>query len=376
MKILIVTPYYHPKIGGLENYVYHLVQSLLKDCQFQIVVVTANHEKSTNEENIIDDRYKVYRLPIQFKISNTPVSFHWYKQMEEIIAKEKPDIINAHAPVPFIADITSLAARDKPFILTYHAGSMLKGKMPVDLLIKLYENTALKKLFNRSHKIICYSKEFIANYLAPYKNKVTYIPPGVDKHLYSPNNHQEISRNILYVGKLEKSAQWKGVRYLLEAIQILKSDFPDIKLSLVGEGDAISEYQNYAKKLYISENVIFTGPLQGEQLAQQYRNSYALVLPSISSAESFGIVLIEAMASGLPVIGSNRGGIPGVIDDNVNGILVTPRNPQSIADAIKKLLNDPEYARKLGRQGRMKVMKEFVWDNNAEKFKKIVYELT
>src|SRR3712207_4234978 len=107
MKLMIIAPYFYPKIGGLENYAYNIALGLKKKFKWNIVVVTSNHvEKKYKEEKI--NGLKIYRLPYLFKLSNTPINPFWYFQIREIIKKENPDVINAHTPVPFISDIAAI----------------------------------------------------------------------------------------------------------------------------------------------------------------------------------------------------------------------------------------------------------------------------
>lgn len=374
MKILMVTPYFHPKIGGLENYVSNLIEKLLQDPQISICVITSNHESKNYERIVKSDRYKIYRLPIQFVLSNTPINIKWYADIEKIIIKEKPDIIHAHAPVPYIADISAAASGNIPFILTYHAGSMIKNIFFPDLLIKVYEKIILQRMLNKATRIIINSKKTLPYFLTSKKKKIEYVHPGVDAKLFTPKKTKNITNHVLYVGKVEKSAQWKGIEYLLKAIDLIKNYKKDIHLNIVGYGDAIEMYKQFCEEKNISKNVIFHGELKGKNLIQMYQSSDMLVLPSTSEAESFGMVLIEAMSCGLPVIGSNLGGIPFVIDHEINGLLTKPQDAQAIADAISYLYDNPNKIRAYGKNAHAKAIKQFTWDRAASSYKKIYYD--
>src|SRR5258708_18633695 len=108
-KIMIVSPYFPPNVGGAQNYAYNIATGLAKKYDWNVVVVTSNFiNKKTEIEN--KDGITIYRLPILFKFSNTPINPFWYFQIKKLISIEKPDIINAHAPVPFISDIASLVS--------------------------------------------------------------------------------------------------------------------------------------------------------------------------------------------------------------------------------------------------------------------------
>jgi len=373
MKILMVSPYFYPKIGGMENYAYNISRGLREKYGWDVVVVTSNHEKKKYKTEIING-LKIYRLPTWFKISNTPINPLWLFNIYKIIREEKPDVINVHSPVTYISDVTSLVAGKIPFITTFHSGSMIKEKSILNYLIFLYESSLLKLLFRRSTRIICYSPDYIKRTLSTYKTKVKYIPPGVDINIFKPSR-RKVRNDILYVGKIDKSSDWKGINYLLDAIAIVKETKPLISLRLVGLGDKIEYFKAYANRLGISNNVKFVGPIVGKELAREYQNSHIFVLPSVTESESFGIVLIEAMACKKSVIGSKIGGIQYVIDNETNGLLVEPKNSTQIGKAIIKLLNNPRYANKLGSNGYKKVIENFNWNKQIAKTNKLLQSL-
>lgn len=370
MKLLVVAPYFYPKIGGMENYAFTISKGLKQKYGWKIVVITSNHSEKKYKEEIIQG-IKIYRLPTLFKISNTPVNPFWIFTIKKIIAKEKPDIINAHSPVPFIADVSKFVSGKIPFVLTYHAGKMLKSKWLADIGISTYEASALKYLFQKSDKIICYTKEFIDSTLQPFKDKVIFIPPGVDTKIFTPTRNYNKNK-VLFVARIERSSEWKGLYYLLDAMKIVIERNNEAILEIVGTGDAVEDYKLYVNSINIHENVTFLGPLKGRYLAEVYKNTSVLVLPSTSTAESFGIVLVEAMASGIPVIGSNIGGIPNVIDDDINGLLVEPRDSKDLAEAILQILNDKKNAIKLGQSGLKKVEDNYTWEKQINKSYKIL----
>src|SRR3989344_5387095 len=142
MKLMVVAPYFYPKIGGMENYAYNISKGLKEKYGWDVVIVTSNHvEKKYKEENL--SGMKVYRLPYWFKISNTPINPFWYFELKKIIEKEKPQVINAHTPVPFMVDISALISNKNILFITYHMGSMLKNKFISDIFIHFYEKLTL-----------------------------------------------------------------------------------------------------------------------------------------------------------------------------------------------------------------------------------------
>lgn len=368
-RLTVVSPYFYPKIGGLENIAYTTARSLHQSGEYQVSIITSNHDGKDYHREIIDGMV-VHRLSIGFKISNTPINLLWYWQIKKIFKAEHPDIVHVHSPVPFIADVAARAAGKIPVILTYHSGSMRKSKWPVDFFILAYERIILRALFRKVSAIVAYSPEFVEGELAPFKYKTTVIPPGVDLSQYTPTPLPVDQKVVTFVGRIGHHTQWKGVGTLLQAISIVAKKHPDVQLKLVGEGDAIDYYRAMAIDLHIADHVSFPGPKRGEALAQAYKNTNVFVLPSTSNAESFGMVLLEAMASRRPVIGSNIGGIPQLIDNEKSGLLVPPKNPEALAHAIERILTDATLAERFAKESFIKAQ-QFSWDVQTNKYREL-----
>ncbi len=365
-KIVIVTPYFYPKIGGVENYVYNIARRLHQGGKYHVSIVTSNHETKGYREEIIDGM-TVYRLPVWFKISNTPINLQWYGWMRRFFTVENPDIIWIHSPVPFMADIAMLAAKKTPIVFTYHSGNMLKGKWLLDIPIHFYESVLLRALFRRADTIVSYYPKFAQCELRQFSHKTYFIPPGVDRDQFKVTALPHRTEIVTFVGRIEHNSDWKGVEQLLQAMALVIKQRPRAQLELVGGGDAIEHYRLQAEKLGIGQSVFFIGPKTGQDLAEAYKKASLVVLPSTSDSESFGIVLIEAMASGRPVIGSDIGGIPSVIDHEKNGLLVPPKNPKALAEAIERILGDRVLAVRLANFGEAKAQ-NFRWENQTKKY--------
>lgn len=348
MKIVICTPYFYPKIGGTEQYVLTVASGLVeRGCE--VVVVTSSSDRSEIEPKYLKG-IKIYYLPYQFTISNTPISFHWPKQIKAILAEEKPNVVNVHSPVPFMADVALRVTGQIPTLFTYHAGSMHKNKLLPDLIIDTYEKFILPKSLARATEVATSYPTFMENIIKGTKT-INVVTPGIDTSLFKPKESAHKQYDVLYVGRIERSSAWKGIGTLLKALAMLADEMPSIKACFVGNGDAVDDFKELASALKISKNVSFVGRKDSDELPDIYNSSKVLVLPSESESESFGIVLIEAMACGIPVIGSRIGGIPNVISDRKNGFLVNPKDSNNLALAIKQLVSDPQLAKSLGLNG-------------------------
>ena len=384
MKLMIVTPYFYPKMGGVEKYVYEVSLQLIEKYNIDTEVICSNWDDNNYKEEFIDN-IKVYRLPYLFKVSSTPINPFWSKKLYSIIDKEKPDIINGHIPVPYIADMVARVAHRKgiPFILTYH-NDLTGYNLLVRLLSKIYYYTLGFKTFDLSQRIIVTSEYYAKKspYLKKYHQKLKIVSPGVDAGKCNINRTNYLKNRynlkdkkiILFIGQLNKESQHKGLDYLMKAIKII-SDSIDVKLIIVGRGNYIDHYKNIAESHEILNNVIFAGYVDESNLSKYYNESDVVVLPSYNRAEGFGMVLIEAQACGTPVIGTTVGGIPYAIVDGETGLLVPPKDSEALADAIKQILSDEKLAEEMGRRGSERVNKEFIWEKSTENFLEIVREV-
>ncbi|REE28988.1 glycosyltransferase involved in cell wall biosynthesis [Methanothermobacter defluvii] len=363
MNIMIVTPYFYPRRGGAENYAYNIAK-ILSERGHDITIFTSGEVNS--EENIAG--LDIIRLKPNFRISNTPVRYNIISKISRIIRERNIDIVNAHTPVPFYADMAALASKmsHRPFVLTYH-NDPLKFSSYLKLLSVIYSKTLLRLTLKLSSRIITPSPYVYneSSFTEDYHEKMTWIPPAVDIETYSPRDEDSILKKILFVGAMNRGHDHKGVDVLLRAFKQVSETYKDVRLVLVGTGDMVTHYQGMARELEISEIVTFKGSVDEKTLIDIYRDSYALVLPTKTIAEGFGMVLIEANACGKPVIGSRIGGIKYVIKDGETGLLVPPGDPGALADAIMKLLDDEELARKLGLNGRKLVEKNYTWERGA-----------
>jgi glycosyltransferase involved in cell wall biosynthesis len=356
VKLLLVVPYFPPHPGGLETYAFHIAQGLIQTYDYEVVVVTSH---PNGKKQIIEDYcgIKVYRLPIMLQISNTPINPRWCGTLKRIIRTEKPDIINSHQPVPFIGDLTAFLAGNIPFVLTYHAGTMRKHKFLSDSVIFLYEKLILPHTAKKATKIIC-SSNFVRNtILKKYAFKSTVIHPGVDISLFKPNPVIKKENNlILFICRYKNMHKMKGLYYLLEALKSL----PEVTLRIIGEK------HDFTDKRFVS-----VGIKRGKDLVEEMQKASVVVLPSLAPMESFGMVLIEAMACQTPVVGTNIGGIPEVIEDGIDGFIVPPDDSNALALAISKILADKELAARMGHFGKAKVEETFTWDTRVNLTKEV-----
>ncbi len=172
----IVTPYFAPKIGGLETYALHIAQACQASDDMDVVVITSKEQGARRSVERYDG-LTVVRLPRWFRLSNSPVSLWWLWSVRRLFRQYGVDIVNTHSPVPFMADVAVLVAGSRPVVMTYHAGSMRKGANAIDAVIGLYERRVLPMLFGRAAAIVSVSPGLLTGILAPWTEKVELHHP-------------------------------------------------------------------------------------------------------------------------------------------------------------------------------------------------------
>lgn len=276
--------------------------------------------------------------------------------------------------------------------------STLKDQLRFKFILSWWENIPYRAVFDEK---TTYHKRFImekVDIFLPFtetakkvlliegvpEEKIEVIYPGVDLERFKPGKKSEellaknnIPRNffvILYVGKL---VSWKGVHNLIYAAKILKNrGTKDFVVAVAGKGAQKEAMERLIKQAGLEENFRFLNFISYNEMPDAYRMADAFILPSYPTMlwqEQFGMVLIEAMASGKPVISTNSGSIPEVIGDA--GILISPGNFFQMADVISNLINNREFALEMGRKGRQRVEAHFDAQKNAFKFYDVVKTL-
>jgi glycosyltransferase involved in cell wall biosynthesis len=292
----------------------------------------------------------------------------WFGSLKKIIEELDPDVVNGHLPVPYMADVAARVCGDRPFVLTYHndaVGITLFTK----LLVRAYYDILGKGTIKRASQIIVTSQRYAERspYLKKFSNKTAVVPPGVDLAKFNPNVYSSFIKDtfglegpiILFVGQLNKAHRHKGLSILLRALRHLD---PSTTLVVVGGGNWLAHYAVEAERANVVDRVVFAGIIPEDEMPLYFRGADLTVLPTYTDAEGFGMVLAEANACGRPVIGTNVGGIPSVIRDRYNGLIVEPGEERELEQAITMVLNDKALAATLGKNGYERIKNDFTWD--------------
>lgn len=340
LRILQVNKLYYPWVGGVERVVQNIAEGLNDSLDMTVLVCSENGAASTEIIHGVKV-YKASSLGIYFSM---PVSFDFISKF--VALSKNSEIIHIHTPFP-LADLALLVSGYKGKVVLWWHSDVVKQKKMMFIYRFL-----LDWLLKRADVIIVATEGHIlySSYLTKYSDKCVVIPFGVDfdfdaaefnKLTTKPDDRDTCV--ILFVGRL---VYYKGCDILLRAMEKVTG----AELLIVGEGPLKDELQKNVSELAIENKVHFLGKLDEEKLEKIFLSCDLLVLPSVAKSEAFGLVQIEAMARGKPVINTNLpSGVPYVSLDGVTGITVPPSDPESLAKAIQKLVDDPQLRNKYGR---------------------------
>jgi len=203
-------------------------------------------------------------------------------------------------------------------------------------------------------------------------NRFIEVPLGVDHSRFMPKNKRPEARNknilkILFVGALDRAHHFKGLDILLQAFRKLANQ--NYNLQIAGSGDLSAYYQRLSSQLQIDKYVEFIGFASDEELPKIYKSADLFVFPSTGKAEAFGLVVLEAMSSGLPVLASDLPGVRTLIQNK--DFLVKPGSIDSLAEKLELVLNDKELLVKAGLANRQLVEEKYTWEKSVDQLEKL-----
>ena len=368
--ILITTPYFYPTVGGMENYAFAVARGLVTR-GFKVVVACGDHIGHIQMQTI--DGITIYRLPLWFTVSNTPVNPLWPFMLRRIIRKERPDIINAHTPVPFMVDMTALAAGRTPLVVTYHAATLFKQSGPLFRAITSLYLPIQALTLHKARSIFAVSS-YVKNSLAPQLHKKTFVMPNATYTQSHPR--QSGQEGLVFVANLEPTHAWKGLDVLIDSLAELKTNGTVVpNLTVIGDGAYRRHYEDRVNKLGLMQNVSFAGRIVGRNRDRLISRAQALVMCPTSANDAFPTVLLEAWSLGLPVIATSIGPMPSLIEDGVTGLLVPARDKVALANAISDALKRPEKLHTMGAVGRRLVRVEYNWDVQVNRASRLLEQL-
>ncbi|MHA1676313.1 MAG: glycosyltransferase family 4 protein [Candidatus Njordarchaeales archaeon] len=366
----VVHIFYPEAIGDPFNtYDLSIRQSRAGD---KATVFTWTRRKSSCIEHI-SKNFKILRLRgLNMALPPLFTEYPLIPNLGKFIKIEDPDIMHAHSHL-FLTTLSSIGAAKKlgiPSIVSVH-GVIAERDFLTNALQRTYLYSIASWIFRNSTLVICLTKSDANNIIrvgCP-PEKIRILPSAVDTELFKPDPSMEKEDLIVWTGRFVPE---KGLEYLVKAAKMVTDRNNKVKFLLIGGGPLKPKLLGLIRDLHVESKVFLIGPLKREEVAKYLAKASIFVFPSIR--EGMPKSVLEAMSAGKPVVASDIPGIREIIKDGVNGILVPPKNPRKLAEAILTLLEDGSLRKKLSRNARKTVLDKFAWDKILIKLQSIYKE--
>ncbi|MEO0010257.1 MAG: glycosyltransferase family 4 protein [candidate division WOR-3 bacterium] len=368
MRICLVSSAYRPYISGVGEHVHYLGSELQK--RGHTVHVLTSTCRTIPENKLLPTSRLGTGLTIPFAGGEFtfPAGIKLAIEVKQLFRAQKFDIVHCHGIFPPELAYWAAIYADCPKAVTFHT---VTPQLPpflcniaAFLLKKLNTKLAAKIAVSQATKR--WAEKF-------FPGGYHVIPNGVDLSNFTPNAPPVLSPahpRIIYVGRLEKR---KGLKYLILALPAVLKEFPKASLVVVGYGPLKSYFMRLAHKIKVSDYIQFVGPVSNSKLPGYYTASTVYVAPTVNP-EAMGIVLIEAMACGIPVIASDISGYDEVITNGVNGILVPKRNVAKLAEAIITIISNSNLRNRISENA-LHYVAQYDWKNIATRIESIYNQI-
>jgi glycosyltransferase involved in cell wall biosynthesis len=370
VKILHLYKDYFPVLGGIENHIRMLAEAQAARGH-EVSVLVTSRDRRTHVETI--NRVRVTFAARLATVSSAPISLELFARL----AAERADVVHLQFPYPWGELANYWFGHAHKTVLTYQSDIVRQRYLRV-----LY-TPLMQRVLRRADAIIATSPNYVMTspVLSRWRQKCLVVPLGIDPSPYSrppkplpaslpsaslrgsstwKGGEWEGEGVLLFVGRLR---YYKGLNYLLRAMR----ELPEARLVVVGTGPMERKWKNLARELGLVKRVHFAGEVSDADLPAYYAACDVFVLPCSERSEAFGMVQLEAMAAGKPVVSCDVGtGVAWVNQNEVTGLVVPPRDPAALANAIRRLLANKELREKLGASGRVRVQEEFTIEKMVE----------
>jgi phosphatidyl-myo-inositol alpha-mannosyltransferase len=348
VRILLACPYAWDAPGGVQVHVRQLAENL-RERGHEVLVIAPGGQRADQPW------VRIVGKPIRMRYQGTfaPICFSpaSWRRIGRILTRFQADVVHAHEPTSPSTGMFAALRSQAPVVATFHANversRLLTAALPL-----------LRPVWRRLRMKIAVSRAARDFYGSRFGDGIRVVPNGVDVELFSdaaPAPRLPAGRRILWTHRLDPQ---KGFRVAVEAFAELAGEFPDLSFVVIGEGRDRSAIQ--ALPAEARSRVFMLGTVPHDRLPPYHAGADVFVAPALGQ-ESFGIVLVEAMAAGVPVVATDIGGYREVIRKDVDGLMVPPGDPMALAQAVARILREPELGKKLSEAGRARA-REFTWD--------------
>ena len=361
MKIALVSPYDWAVPGGVNRHVFNLSQHFLRRGHDVTVVAPASKRSSEEPPYLHVIGHSSIGLPVSGSVANISMSYNLSSRVKKLLAREQFDIVHIHEPFAPLLPFQFVRFSQATNIATFHAARDSGSR------VYAYTQFILQQWWHRIHGRIAHSQaalDLIGKY---FDDDFRIIPSGIDYARFAAEtppipNLMDNKCNIVFVGRQE---QRKGLPYLIEAFAKLKAEMPETRLIIVGpDGGIRPACERYIEQHNV-EDVVFTDYVAEEDLPRYYRSGDVFCAPN-TGHESLGLILLEAMASGVPIVASRIPGFAAVVKDGEQGLLVPPRDSEALCAALKRMLSDAGMREAMGRLAALHA-RSWSWDEVSAK---------
>src|SRR5437762_2301091 len=354
MKIGIVSPYAYPRPGGANSYIRESYEELRR-LGHDVRIITAPWGDDPPAQDVIQIGQAI-AVPYNGSIGRITLSLRLEWLVERMLKREQFDVIHHHEPlVPFLS-MQILDSARCPNVATFHAF----GGFSLSYWLGRPIGERYMRRLSARIAVSTAAMHFVSSY---FPGEYRIIPNGVDVDFYAHARpfpeYRDGKVNILFVGRLEPR---KGGMYLLRAYKKLKERYENTRLILVASGPQLGSLRRFVREHHL-QDVLFAGRVSDIDKARFYRTADIFCAPS-TGQESFGIVLLEAMAAGRAVVATGIHGYKKVVQRNVTGLLVEPKDPDAICGALAQMVDDPTLRDRFGAAGARRAV-DFDWEHVA-----------
>jgi glycosyltransferase involved in cell wall biosynthesis len=356
VRILLALTFYRPHLSGLTLYVERLARALAERGH-EVTVLASRHDGSLPLESV-EDAVRVVRVPVRFWIGKGPVMTSYGRTGSRLL--RSLDVLSVHLPQLEAASLALRARRlRRPVFLTYHCDLLLPSGLTnrvADRVVAVSNRTAAAA----ADRVVAYTADYADSValLRRFRSKLEVIPPpvlmprpaegAVEAFRRAHGLSDDEGAKPTVIGMAARLATEKGVDVLLDAVPMLERRVPDFKILFAGPYEGVAGEEAYRARVApaidaLGDRWIFLGPLDPVTEMPAFLSSLdCLVVPSVNSTESFGLVQVEAMLSGTPVVASGLPGVREVVRTTGMGEVVSPQDPVALCEAITRVVQNPE----------------------------------